>query len=151
MVFFSTAQADICAGRGTRLLVILKDSRLYLCDQSQSKGIYNIASGWGGIDKRQEGDRKTPIGTYQVGQPRPSTSGFHLFIEIGYPTLEQKKQGSTGSNVGLHGPHDYFRFLGPLNTWINWTDGCIAVGSREEIEEIANWVKSHPKALIEIE
>lgn len=141
---------DPCQDRPDQILVLLRSRRLHLCQGKMSQGRYRIARGWGGIDKFIEGDQKTPIGTYKLSMPRESASGFHLFIGIHFPTEQQRQEGRTGSNVGVHGPHRLLWWLGPLNTWINWTNGCVAVGSREEIEEISVWVRAHPKAFIEL-
>ncbi len=151
---FSTAEAttfvDPCQGRQDQVLVLLEKRRLHLCGSQMTEGIYRIARGWGGIDKFIEGDRKTPLGTYRLSIPRPSISGFHLFIGFNFPTEHQRREGRTGSNIGVHGPHFLFWWLGPLNTWINWTNGCVAVGTRGEIEEIAAWVHKRPNAVIEL-
>jgi murein L,D-transpeptidase YafK len=67
--------------------------------------------GHGGVGKTKAGDGKTPAGTYTLGQPRPS-SKYGLFIPIGYPTVEQRKQGMTGGAVGVHGLDRRVKWLG---------------------------------------
>lgn len=101
---------------------------------------YTVSFGRGGTDKHIQGDSRTPIGRYRLGAPRESER-FFIFIPIGYPTAQQKAQGYTGGDVGLHGPIDYLNWIGDLNTWVNWTDGCVAVANEYEISEIATWVR----------
>ncbi len=79
-----------------------------------------------------------------------SSGRFFTFIPIGYPTPIQKEQGYTGSDVGVHGPFHYLSWLMMLNTWVNWTNGCVAVGSSDEISEIAEWVRDHHVSSITI-
>lgn len=111
------------------------------------EGRFPVALGRGGLDKKREGDGRTPKGAYPLGAPRPSAR-FHRFVPVGYPTPEQRAQGLTGGDIGIHGPHAAFRPLGSLTTWVDWTEGCIAVGSRSEIEEVAAWVEAaRPRAI----
>ncbi len=98
-----------------------------------------VALGSGGIDKRKQGDAKLPLGEYGLGEPRPSRK-FHTFIPVGYPTAAQVRQGYTGGDVGVHGPPRLAH--GPLTTAIDWTLGCVAVGTDDEIDRIARWVRT---------
>lgn len=124
-------------------------SKLFLCSQKNIYKQYPVSFGTGGFGKTRRGDARTPLGTYTLGTPRASTR-FITFIPIGYPNADQIKKGYTGSDVGLHGPMKTFESAKRLNTIVNWTDGCIAVGSKEEITEIANWVKKEKVSTIVI-
>ena len=137
-----------CADRGPAVVVDLDRSDLWLCNQGVSEGSYSVSLGSGGLGKRRQGDNKTPVGVYSLGKPRPSRDKFHIFIPVGYPTAKQKAQGYTGSAIGIHGPKDGYRWLGPLNSLVDWTQGCIAVASVEEIEEIARWVRRNRVARV---
>ena len=120
---------------------------LHLCEAGLSVGEYAVAMGKGGPGKRREGDNKTPVGRYLLGLPRASSS-FGTFIPIGYPTPSQKRDGYTGSAIGIHGPSRTFAWAGSTNTAVDWTEGCIAVASDEAIEEIAAWVgEKEPRAV----
>ncbi|AKU91455.1 hypothetical protein AKJ08_1842 [Vulgatibacter incomptus] len=101
--------------------------------------MYAVAIGRGGTGKTAEGDRKTPLGDYPLGLPRPSRK-FRTFIPIGYPTERQAREGLTGSDVGIHGPSRPFAWLGSSNLWIDWTLGCIALGRDADIDTLAEWV-----------
>ncbi|HBL17849.1 MAG TPA: hypothetical protein DD417_14140 [Elusimicrobia bacterium] len=133
------AAPDACP-QGTVIVVEARRGKMFLCEQGKEPILFPVAIGRGGIDKRKQGDNKTPIGTYELGVPRAS-SRFHLFIPIGYPTPDQRKLGFTGSDVGIHGPTRIFRWPGRLNTLFGWTQGCVAVGTDDEIITIAAWVK----------
>lgn len=134
--------ATACVENGNYVDVSASYSALYLCSNHQIIKRYTVALGRGGTDKHVVGDARTPIGQYRLGAPHASER-FFIFIPIGYPTREQAKAGYTGENVGVHGPINYLDWLYGANTWVNWTNGCIAVGSEDEINEIAGWVHSH--------
>jgi len=135
------AMGSTCSEKKPLIEVSTSNSTLFLCDSTGVKAQYKVAFGTGGFDKKKEGDAKTPLGRYAFGPPRKSDK-FFIFIPIGYPTADQKKKGYTGRDVGLHGPSRSFAFAGGLNTLVNWTDGCVAVGTDREITEISEWVKS---------
>jgi len=89
--------------------------------------------------KIQQGDSKTPEGKYIVDWRNPK-SQFHLSLHISYPNAEDKRRAaelgvSPGGMIMIHGLPNGFSAAGPLNTLIDWTDGCIAV-TNQEIEEI---------------
>ena len=132
-----------CEGQGSAILVNTNQHLLWICQDGRDIEKFRLSIGRGGIDKRKQGDNKTPIGEYALGEPKASAL-FGTFIPIGYPTAEQKVKGYSGNNVGLHGPSFFFKWLGRINTWFDWTAGCIAVGSENEINRIAKWVKEHP-------
>lgn len=125
--------------------VLQVDSRarvLSLCRDGVEEGAVRVALGRSGLDKRSEGDGRTPRGQYLLAPARPSAR-YHLFLGIDYPTRAQAEQGYTGSAVGVHGPHSAFAWLGHATAWPDWTRGCIAVGSRTDIERIARWVQAN--------
>ncbi|MCO4763877.1 MAG: L,D-transpeptidase family protein [Myxococcales bacterium] len=117
--------------------------KLHLCREGQSDAAFAIAIGQEGVGKRREGDRKTPLGTYPLAKARPSASGLHRFMLIGYPTKPQRAQGWTGSAVGIHGPPRWAaRANLGLSSW-GWTLGCVAVGTDHEMDRIAEWAAKH--------
>ncbi|MEK6693057.1 MAG: L,D-transpeptidase family protein [Nitrospirota bacterium] len=134
--------SESCKGQKNAINVDTEQHRLWICQEDEKIGEFKVSIGRGGIDKRKQGDKKTPLGEYSLGKPRPS-SHFGIFIPIGYPTPVQKAKGLTGSDLGIHGPYRLFKWLGRFNTWFDWTQGCIAVGTDKEISEIAKWVKEH--------
>jgi murein L,D-transpeptidase YafK len=134
-----------CRPGETAVLVRVAAHALELCQEGRSVASHRVALGAGGIGKRQQGDGKTPLGLYPLGAPRSSPS-FGTFVPVGYPTPAQQKLGFTGSAVGIHGPPRGAG--GALSTAIDWTAGCIAVGSDAEIGSISAWIRDrHVKAV----
>lgn len=111
-----------------------------MCRAGREEGFFRIALGRGGIDKRAEGDFRTPLGRYALS-PARSSERFHLFLAVGYPTREQLRQGLTGSAIGVHGPDVDYAWLGHATVWADWTLGCVALGTRDEVEQVARWVR----------
>jgi murein L,D-transpeptidase YafK len=138
-----------CPPSGSRLMVDTSARELALCDEGKLAHRYRVALGSGGLDKRKQGDGRTPLGEYPL-TPGRASSQFHTFLYVGYPTVAQKQAGYTGGDVGVHGPGRSFRWMGALSTTSDWTAGCVAVGSDAEIDEIAAWVRAHAARVIEI-
>ena len=133
-----------CAGYGTAVVVQTAEHKLHLCKNEASQAHYTVVFGWKGVGKARRGDRKTPLGTYRLGRPRPSAGKkFHTFIPIEIP----KRMGSA---VGIHGPHRALRWLGTLGRMADVTDGCIAVALVPEIIAIADFVKREKVSKIHI-
>jgi murein L,D-transpeptidase YafK len=135
-----TPAADPCPSSGLAVIVTVLDHTMWLCDRGHARARYRIALGRGGTGKRVEGDGKTPLGTYALGAPRPSAR-FGTFIPVAYPTEEQKRQGFTGRDVGIHGPDRRLRWAGGMNSWFDWTAGCIALGTDGELRQVATFVR----------
>ena len=129
-----------CDLYGTALVVETASHKLWLCSGNETYREFAIAIGRGGTGKRLEGDNKTPLGEYALGLPRPSNR-FGFFVPVSYPTKSEREQGFTGGDIGVHGPTRYFKWLGTLTTWVDWTRGCIAVGSDDAISEVARWIE----------
>lgn len=108
-------------------LVALKQERrleLWACDADpawRKIAEYPIlgASGTAG-PKRREGDGQVPEGIYRIVALNPR-SRFHLSMKLDYPNAFDRAQGSTGSDIFIHG--------GSASV------GCIAVGDAA-IEEL---------------
>lgn len=133
---------NICEGYGTSLVALADINVLYLCKNNIAIANYDLSLGLFGIGKTKEGDWRTPTGTYSLAMPRPSDK-FGIFMEIGYPTKEQREKGFTGGDVGIHGPKRMLRCAGFLNVVVDWTQGCLAVASDGFIKEIAQFVKQN--------
>jgi hypothetical protein len=139
-----------CPSGDAVVLVDAKAHVLCLCRKGRAESAFRVALGRGGIDKRHEGDGRTPTGRYALRAPRPS-SRYRLFIPVAFPTAAQAQAGYSGSDIGIHAPHLGFVWLRHATLWADWTRGCIAVGTWGEIERIAAWVRQHPAAEIVIE
>jgi murein L,D-transpeptidase YafK len=116
---------------------------LNICKHGAVIKAFKVAIGYKGVGKRRTGDNKTPIGLYGLSYPRKSTQ-FKVFIPIHYPTSQQLAAGYTGRDIGLHGPAQAPNLFGWMNNLPYSTRGCIAVGSNNQIEYVANWVKANP-------
>ena len=155
-----------CAGKGTSLLARTAAHLLYLCKDDSVVRTYPISIGAGGTPKRVAGDLKTPVGSYPLGEPQRSNR-YHLSIPIAYPTPEQVRRGYTGGAIGLHGPdakrsagstarsrtaeRTNERKSGIFSGDRDRTEGCLAVDSNREIEEIVRWVRKEKPGVIHIE
>jgi murein L,D-transpeptidase YafK len=138
-----------CPESGDVIVVVTRKRELWLCEQGNPVGKFQVATGRGGFDKRRQGDERTPLGTYTLGPPRASVR-YGLFIPIHYPTPEQAAQGFTGGDLGLHGPPRALPEPDFPTTVFDWTRGCIATGLDEHIAVIADFVR-HREPTLRIE
>jgi murein L,D-transpeptidase YafK len=135
-----TAELAPCKGLATALIIDTSSHTMWMCQESDVIAQFRVAIGQHGVEKRDKGDKKTPKGEFNLGMPRPSTK-FRLFIPVGYPNAEQSSKGYSGGNIGVHGPHRDSLWLGKDSVNVDWTHGCIAVGTDEDILRVAQWVK----------
>jgi hypothetical protein len=143
--------ADPCGEAGDELVVDVEASVLFLCRGGQADAQYPVNLGQGGVDKRRQGDKKTPLGRYRLHPPRASVSGFTWFVPVGYPTAEQRRLGYTGGAIGIHGPPDWLpQPVIDLAFATPWTDGCIMVRTTGEIRAIRAWLIEHRPSWIQI-
>lgn len=143
------ASSEPCTAHEIAVMVDVSTHTLSLCEHGKAQRQFPVALGIGGLGKRHQGDHRTPLGVYPLGTPRPS-SQYGTFIPVGYPTAQQIAMGFTGTAVGIHGPPRANLNDGPRNTAVDWTWGCIAVGSDPEIREIAAWLGKHRRASVHI-
>ena len=142
------AAASGCTVDGNLVVVDTGAHTLWLCSERRALGHFKVALGRGGLSKTRRGDGRTPLGTYSLGAPRASAR-FGTFIPVGYPTREQSARGLTGADVGIHGPERRASWLGSLSTWIDWTAGCVATGTDQEISVVATFVHERsPRVVI---
>src|SRR6187455_15135 len=101
------------------------EHKLYLCDRGRAVASrFDVRLARNGIGKTRTGDKKVPLGTYPLGQPRASKK-YGTFVPIGFPLPEQRRRGYTGGDVGVHGPDRRVRWLGGLVNTFDTTDGCV--------------------------
>jgi len=141
------AAVSPCPEKGDVVTVIARKRELWLCQDGAPLARFQVAMGRGGVDKRRRGDGRTPLGTYTLGSPRPS-SRFGVFIPIDYPTPVQAANGFTGSEVGIHGPPRGLTTPEYPTTAVDWTQGCIATGVDADIGEIAEFVRARQPVLV---
>ncbi|HWZ43216.1 MAG TPA: L,D-transpeptidase family protein [Candidatus Saccharimonadales bacterium] len=122
-------------------IVVLKSERtMKLYSNGKLVREYKVALGGNPVGaKRQQGDRKTPEGSYVISGRNPH-SQFHLSLRISYPGTKdlawaRSHKVDPGGDIMIHGLASSFAYLGALHRQTDWTDGCIAV-TNPEIEEI---------------
>ena len=139
--------AALCPESGDVIAVITRKRELWLCVDGAPAARFEVSLGQGGLDKRQKGDRRTPLGAYALGTPRLS-GRYGIFIPIVYPTREQAAQGLTGGDVGIHGPPRKLPEPEYPTTAFDWTLGCVATGTDADIEVVATFVRERKPMLV---
>ena len=139
----------VCPNQESRVIVLAKSHKLFLCEDSKVIKAYDVRLAQKGIGKKKAGDKKLPIGVYNLGTPRKSEQ-FGIFIPVGYPNTQERNQGYTGGSIGIHGPIRWARFLGSLVNWFDTTRGCIGIASDEEMKEISDWMSKAKASVVEI-
>ena len=94
--------------------------------------------------KQQEGDEKTPEGTYTLDYKKED-SAFYRAMHISYPNQqdidEAKRKGvSPGGLIMVHGQSNRPGWQSWRAQQTNWTDGCIAL-TNQEMDEFMALVK----------
>jgi murein L,D-transpeptidase YafK len=170
-LLFSITSANAFAKGDVKLVRVYKSERRLELIGSDNQVIktYKVMLGRTPVGaKTQEGDNKTPEGTYELDQKNPD-SDFHKSLHISYPNLKDKlkarmKGVSPGGDIMLHGlPNDFVEMRDWLNSVgigdigdemiraalpdLDWTNGCIAV-SDAEIEEIYGMIDVPTKIII---
>ncbi|PVA10747.1 hypothetical protein DC366_07690 [Pelagivirga sediminicola] len=114
--------------------VVLKKSerKMYLLHHNTVLEDYDFDLGFMPVGhKMQEGDGRTPEGTYLIDRRNPN-SKFHLSIGISYPNVVDRAQAyangkSPGGDIFIHGQPNGFKGRNRPD----WTAGCIAVTNKE--------------------
>jgi murein L,D-transpeptidase YafK len=125
----------------TRVVVEKETRRMWLLHHGEVLEEYDIHLGFAPVGhKTEEGDGKTPEGTYIIDRRNPN-SRFHLSLGISYPNAEDIAQAeargvSPGGDIFIHGRPKPWR-----NGQDDWTWGCIAVTDRE-MEDIYAMVQN---------
>lgn len=85
--------------------------------------------------KMQEGDEKTPEGSYTLDYKKPD-SAFYKAIHISYPNPKDiasaKARGvKPGGQVMIHGQKNGLGWLSFISQHFNWTNGCVALSNSD--------------------
>lgn len=113
-------------------------SRLYVYrregDHLVYQNDYYVTIGKNGSEKVSEGDKRTPIGVYFLGQKlnrKLEDIYGDAAYPISYPNEWDRRQGKSGSGIWLHGtPHDTY------NRPPKASDGCVVL-SNPDLAELA--------------
>ena len=120
------------------------ENKMYLLDNGKVVKEYNVAFGKNPKGhKQQEGDEKTPEGTYTLDYKKDDSS-FYRSMHISYPQAADKENAkqlgvSPGGFIMVHGQRNWLGFLSPITQLFNWTNGCIAL-TNSEIDEFLDLV-----------
>jgi L,D-transpeptidase YnhG len=125
-------------------------SRLYLFENSIT-GVrliadYYISVGKLGIEKKVEGDQRTPLGVYYITRSLNPTSLVDFYgvgaLPINYPNPLDVKRGKTGSGIWLHGtPSEQFSRAPKAS------DGCVVLAN-PDLNYILNSVSSRTTPVV---
>ena len=142
-----TASAPIAP---VRIVVDKSDYELYVYDAQGWYATYPVVFGNKSLaDKKMEGDRNTPEGTYRIVAKRVHNK-WSRFLSLDYPNQqdlakfqERKRRGevpanaSPGGGIGIHGvwPHEDF----VIDRYKNWTNGCISL-KNSDVQELYNYI-----------
>lgn len=113
---------------------------LKLMSQGAVIKTYHIALGDSPVGhKRQEGDERTPTGSYVLDYKNENSS-YYRSIHVSYPNAADKAQAkkrgvSAGGDIMIHGQKNGLGHLAAITQQRDWTDGCIAV-TNDEMDEI---------------
>ena len=116
------------------LLMETRSSRLFVFENDNGipkllKSFYS-SIGLFGDRKQKEGDKKTPIGVYQILKEldKPRADGFlgNTALTLDYPNADDKSVGRTGYGIWIHGvpPNVHVRL--PRSS-----DGCLALANSD--------------------
>jgi murein L,D-transpeptidase YafK len=135
-----------------KVLVEKSKRKLHLLKQGEPFRTFDIALGFDPQgDKEQEGDNRTPEGTYLLDARNPD-SDFFLSIHISYPSAAERREArrngrDPGGQIMIHGqPNDPTYSVGYYQTE-DWTNGCIAVSNSDMIDI---WLMTPDNVPIEI-
>ncbi|QEY18142.1 hypothetical protein D0C16_20405 [Cellvibrio sp. KY-GH-1] len=102
--------------------------------------------------KQQEGDERTPEGTYTLDYKKED-SAFYRAMHISYPNQQDiesaKKRGvPPGGFIMIHGQKNGLEWMTAISQNFNWTNGCIAL-TNTEMDEFMKLVATGTKIQID--
>jgi hypothetical protein len=117
-------------------------ARLYLFENGPNGLVllrdHYVAIGKQGIDKKVEGDMRTPLGTYHLGLRRDVAVEHYgaAALPLNYPNEYDRLVGRGGRSIWLHGERAGSYARSPLAT-----DGCIVL-SNDDMQRLADTVET---------
>jgi len=130
--------------KGDRELQLLRDGEVFRT--------FDIALGIEPLGhKEEEGDNRTPEGTYWLDLRNPR-SDYFLSIRISYPNetdrrSARKKGVDPGGQIMIHGQPNAPTYSAGYYRQADWTNGCIAVSNSDMIDI---WLMTPSRVPIEI-
>ncbi len=136
------------------LLIDKSDYRMYVYEDVTLRKIYKVVFGSRDQgDKRKEGDRLTPEGTFHI-QSKRIDKLWSRFLLLDYPneaSLERFHQmqeeglisasATPGGGIGIHGVESGSGITDTyVESRINWTLGCISM-KNNDVNELFEFIK----------
>jgi murein L,D-transpeptidase YafK len=122
-----------------RVVVEKSARKLHLLQKDKVLKSFNIALGLAPDgDKHEEGDFKTPEGTYYL-DTRNNNSDYFLSIRVSYPNADDVREAaargvSAGGQIMIHGQPNSPTYSEAYYQQQDWTNGCIAVSNSDMID-----------------
>ncbi len=139
------------AQKADRIVIMKSAHTMTLMSGARVIKTYRVALGDPKGPKVQQGDKKTPEGTYFVDAKNPQ-SLFHRALHLSYPNAADRERArklgvNPGGDIEIHGLPKQYAWMGASHLAVNWTTGCIAV-TNPEIDEI--WDEAAVGTAVEI-
>jgi len=115
--------------KATRIVVLKKEHKMELLCGDKIIKTYAVALGRGGLaPKQRQGDHLTPEGLYQIDH-RNQNSSFYRALHLSYPNEVDRERArklgvDPGGDIMIHGIRNGLGWLGPMQSMIDWTNGC---------------------------
>ncbi|GAA5214085.1 murein L,D-transpeptidase family protein [Corallincola platygyrae] len=135
---------DVLAAKADHVVVVKSKREMTLYQGDNPLKTYHIALGGNPKGhKQQEGDQRTPEGTYTLDYVKED-SAFYRSMHVSYPNAEDKanakaKGVSPGGFIMVHGQRNWLGWLAPIAQRFNWTNGCVAI-TNDEMDEFLSLV-----------
>ena len=127
------------------IIIDKSDYELSVYDDKGWYATYPVVFGSNGLeDKKMEGDKKTPEGSFRIISKRVHEK-WYRFLALDYPSKEswekfnQRKQkgeippsASIGGAIGIHGTWPNEDFI--IDKYKNWTLGCVSMKKNDVLE-----------------
>ncbi len=127
-------------GAVDKIVVVKHKRRMYLYTDGRVVKEYKVSLGRNPVGhKYEQGDNRTPEGTYYIDWRNPDSS-YHLSLRISYPNDDDvaraRERGvSPGSMIMIHGLPNGKADMVNTHRLTDWTNGCIAV-TNQEMDEL---------------
>ncbi|MGV6826436.1 MAG: L,D-transpeptidase family protein [bacterium] len=132
--------------KADRVMVSKGEKRLYLLKGEETIASFPVVFGGDPEGhKVQEGDQKTPEGSYLLDYKNPN-SAYYKSIHVSYPNKQDRAVArelgvSPGGDIMIHGQPNGWGWASPVLQLTSWTDGCIAL-SNGDMDEV--WAAVEP-------
>lgn len=154
MIFFLALLTSSIACAEVDLVKVDKSAnKMYLLEGDKIVKEYHVALGANPKGhKQQEGDERTPEGTYTLDYKKED-SAFYRAMHISYPNQQDiesaKKRGvPPGGFIMIHGQKNGLEWMTAISQNFNWTNGCIAL-TNTEMDEFMKLVATGTKIQID--